>query len=184
MILKNIKLENIRSYMDQEIDFPEGSLMLSGDIGSGKSSILLAIEFVLFGLRRNDLTGESLLRNGKRKGSVELSFMIDDKDIVIKRTLKKVGENIVQDSGYISINNDKREKSAIELKEIILNLLNYPKEMLTRKSLVYRYSVYTPQEEMKHILLGDKDLRLDTLRKVFDIDKYKRIRENSKILIY
>ncbi|MFH1209909.1 MAG: AAA family ATPase [archaeon] len=182
MIIKNIKLENIRSYINEEIEFPEGSLMLSGDIGSGKSTILLAIEFALFGLKREVLTGDALLRNGKKKGSVELNFSIDDKDVMIKRTLKKSGDSVVQDTGIISINNDRREKSAVELKEIILNLLNYPKEMLTKKSLIYRYSVYTPQEEMKHILLGERDLRLDTLRKVFDIDKYKIIRENSKIL--
>ena len=36
---------------------------------------------------------------------------------------------------------------------------------------------------MKSILLGDKESRIETLRKVFDIDKYKRIQENSKILI-
>ncbi|MEM4245214.1 MAG: hypothetical protein QXR60_03355, partial [Candidatus Nanoarchaeia archaeon] len=46
---------------------------------------------------------------------------------------------------------------------------------------VFRYTVYTPQEEMKQILLGEPDLRLDTLRRVFGIDKYKRVKENSKI---
>ena len=36
---------------------------------------------------------------------------------------------------------------------------------------------------MKHILTEDKDLRLDTLRRVFNIDKYKKVKENSKIFI-
>src|SRR3989338_6252750 len=49
--------------------------------------------------------------------------------------------------------------------------------------MIYRYTVYTPQEEMKTILLGPKEERLDTLRKVFGVDKYKRIKENTKILI-
>jgi len=51
MKIKKIKLKNIRSYESQEIEFPEGSLLLSGDIGSGKTSILLAIEYALFGLQ-------------------------------------------------------------------------------------------------------------------------------------
>ena len=55
MILKYIKLENIRSYLNQIIEFPTGSVLLSGDIGSGKSTVLLAIEFVLFGVKRKDL---------------------------------------------------------------------------------------------------------------------------------
>jgi aspartyl/asparaginyl-tRNA synthetase len=70
------------------------------------------------------------------------------------------------------------------LKARIIAILNYPKELLTKsKSLIYRYTVYTPQEEMKTILLGDKDSRLETLRKVFGIDKYKRIMQNAEIFI-
>ncbi len=184
MIIKKIKLENIRSYLSQEFEFEEGSTLLAGDIGSGKSSILLAIDFVLFGLRKDSLTGASLLRNGTNLGSVELNFEIDGKDVVIKRNLKKGHDSISQDSGFITVNGEKRDATAVELKQDILNLLNYPKELLTKsKSLIYKYTVYTPQEEMKSILLGDKDVRLDTLRKVFDIDKYKRIKENSKLFI-
>mgnify|MGYP001604644170 CR=1 FL=1 len=182
MIIKKIKLENIRSYTNQELELPQGSTLLAGDIGSGKSSILLAIDFALFGLRKGNLSGASLLRNGTNEGEVELNFNIENKDVVIKRSLKRNHDSVTQDTGFIIINNEKKERSAIELKQDILDLLNYPKELLTKsKSLIYRYTVYTPQEEMKSILLGDKDIRLDTLRKVFDIDKYKRIKENSKI---
>lgn len=182
MIIKTIKLKNIRSYVNQEIELPESSVLLSGDIGSGKSTVLLAIDFALFGLRKSDLSGASLLRNGTNNGSVELHFEIDGKDVVIKRTLKKSSGKIVQDSGYISINGIKREGTAVELKQSILNLLNYPKELLTKsKNLIYKYTVYTPQEEMKYILTEAQDLRLDTLRRVFGIDKYKTVKENTKI---
>ena len=182
MLLKKIKLENIRSYLSEEINFPEGSVLLSGNIGTGKSSILLAVDFVLFGL--NPGMGSALLRNGQDKGSVELHFNIDNKDIVIKRNIKRTQTGVAQDYGYLIINNEKTEGTATELKSRILTLLNYPKELLTKsKSLIYRYTVYTPQEEMKTILLGDKDSRLETLRKVFGIDKYKRITQNAEIFI-
>ena len=55
--------------------------------------------------------------------------------------------------------------------------------MLTKKNIIYRYTVYTPQEEMKQILTEDTETRMDTLRKVFGIDKYKLIRENSSIYV-
>ncbi|MBU3941369.1 MAG: SMC family ATPase [Nanoarchaeota archaeon] len=183
MIIKYVKLENIRSYTKQTIEFPEGPVLLSGDIGSGKSTILLAIEFALFGIMRS-LSGSSLLRNGKTKGSVELNFCLDSKDITIKRALKRQGNDVRQDSGFIIIGGKKTEGTAVELKSKILDLLGYPKELVTKtKSLIYRYTVYTPQEEMKQILLDEKDYRLDTLRRVFQIDKYKRIRENTQIII-
>ncbi len=182
MIIRYVKLENIRSYLNQTINFPHGSVLLSGNIGSGKSTILLAIEFALFGIMRS-LSGSSLLRNSKTKGSVELNFTLDNKSIIIKRTLKRQRGDVRQDSGFIIINNKKTEGTAVELKSKILDLLGYPKELVTKtKSLIYRYTVYTPQEEMKQILLDSKDYRLDTLRRVFQIDKYRRIRENSQII--
>ncbi len=184
MLLKSVKLENIRSYLNQEINFPTGSVLLAGDIGSGKSTILLAIEFALFGVKRKDLSGAALLRHGKKEGTVELNFTIDGKEIIIKRKLKRGKDDIKQEAGYIIINGIKEEGTHIELKAKILNLLGYPKDLVTKsKDLVYRYTVYTPQDLMKQILMEDKDVRLDTLRKVFNIDKYKRIRENSQIFI-
>ena len=49
MIVKKLVLNNIRSYKNQAIDFPLGRTLFEGDIGSGKSTILMAIEFALFG---------------------------------------------------------------------------------------------------------------------------------------
>jgi len=184
MLIKSIKLNNIRSYTDKEIVFELGSTLLSGDIGSGKSTILLGMDFALFGLSKGVITGEALLRHGEKQGSVELNFFIDDKNVKIRRTLKKTGDGVAQDSGYLMINDELHNLSPVELKQRVLQLLNYPQEILTKKSLIYRYTVYTPQEEMKSILLGKKEDRIDTLRKVFNIDKYKRIKENSKILSF
>ncbi|MEK6904087.1 MAG: AAA family ATPase [Nanoarchaeota archaeon] len=183
MILKNLKLKNVRSYLEQEIKFDEGSTILSGDVGAGKSTILLAIEFALFGLLRGTTSGEALLRNGKNDGYVELNFDVDGKEITIKRKLRR-GKNVAQDSGSIIINGHEKELGATELKQHILDMLNYPKDLITKsKELVYRYTVYTPQEEMKAILLENDDERLGVLRRVFGIDKYKRIKENADVII-
>ena len=182
MQLHKIRLENIRSYEAQEISFPVGSTLLSGDIGSGKSTILIAAEFALFGLNKGE--GGALLRNGRKNGLVELYFSIDKENICVKRALKKKNESIVQDSGHIVINGIKKEKMPNELKEAILEIFNYPKSLVTKsRDMIYKYTVYTPQEEMKTILLGDKNIRLDILRRVFGIEKYKQVKENSKIFI-
>lgn len=184
MIIRSLKLENIRSYRNEKIEFPEGSVLLSGDIGSGKSSILLGIEFALFGIMRSGLTGSALLRYGASSGSVELRFDIEEDEYLIKRTLKRSRSSVSQDSGYIIINSRKHELTPVELKAKILNIIGYPESLITRsKSLIYRFTVYTAQEQMKEILFEDKDIRLDTLRKLFGIDKYKTIRENSVLFI-
>ena len=184
MILRGLKLENIRSYVSENIEFPEGSVLLSGDIGSGKSTILLAIEFAFFGIMRSGLTGSSLLRHGTNDGAVELKFEIEEKEYIIKRTLKRTKTAVSQQSGYLITDGRKFEGTPVELKAKLLHILGYPESLLTRaKSLIYRYTVYTAQEQMKQILFEDKDVRLDTLRKVFGIDKYKTIKENSVLFI-
>jgi len=180
MKLKKIALKNIRSYSHVEIEFPEGSTLLSGDIGSGKTSILLAIEFALFGLQPGQ-KGSSLLRNGSDNAEVKIEFEIEGKNIIIERTIKK-GKAISQDYCSITIDGEKKELSVTELKNLVLEILNYPKEFSKKQNLLYKFTVYTPQEEMKQIILEDPDTRINTLRHVFGIDKYKRILENASTL--
>ncbi|MCX8147371.1 MAG: AAA family ATPase, partial [Candidatus Woesearchaeota archaeon] len=140
MILKSIKLNNIRSYKEEEIKFPQGSIMLSGDIGAGKSTILLAAEFALFGIR-NDLKGETLLRHGASEGYVELNLDIDGNDIIIRRNLKRKKQGIQQDAGHIIINGKRYDLTAVELKSRIFEILGYPRELVSKSSsLIYRYT--------------------------------------------
>lgn len=181
MLLQQLKLCNIRSYTKEVIDFPEGSTLLSGDVGTGKSTILHSIEFALFGSSRTDLPAEALLRKGSSQGEVELKFRLKDKEISIKRGLKQEKNSIKQTSGYIIINNTKKELMPVELKAEIISLLGYPEEYVSKSNnYIYRYTVYTPQEEMKNILQENNEIRLDVLRKIFNVDKYKTIRENAQ----
>ena len=182
MIIKKIKVNNIRSYLNQEIDLPEGSVLLAGDIGSGKSSLLLSIEFALFGLQKGELSGSSLLRNGKDEGSVELHLKIKDMDFIIYRSLKRTKTGINQDECYLFTDGIKKQLTPVELRQLILNLLNYPKENITKKPVIYRYTVYTPQEQMKQILFDDDETRINTIRKIFSLDKYGKIKTNSRII--
>jgi len=179
MLLKRITLNNIRSYANQAIEFSEGSTLLAGDIGCGKSSLLLAIEFALFGTSRPDLPAEALLRKGETQGSVELCFSLADQEINIKRNLKKDKNAIKQVSGHIVINGIKKELTAVELKAEIIHLLGYPEEFIEKnKNYIFRFTVYTPQEEMKFILHEEPEIRLEVIRKIFNLEKYCLVREN------
>src|SRR3989344_2428470 len=179
MILKKIQLKNIRSYDNSIVEFPVGSTVLAGDIGSGKTSILLAVEFALFGLQPGQ-KGAGLLRNGTDEGAVILEMEIDNQKVVVERGLKK-GKSVDQSYAILEINGVKEEMSVTELKNKVLELLSYPKEFAKKTNVLYRFTVYTPQEEMKQIILETPETRLDTLRHIFGIDKYKKIRENTEL---
>src|SRR3989344_4178947 len=180
MLLKKIILNNIRSYENQEIRFPDGSILLAGDIGAGKTSILLGIEFALFGLQPGQ-KGVSLLRGGEDEGGVRMEFEVENKEIIIERKLKR-GKTVSQDYCAITIDGEKKEISVSELKSKILEILSYPSEFAKKQNLLYKFTVYTPQEEMKQIILQDPETRINTIRHIFGIDKYKKILVNTSIL--
>ena len=181
MIIKRLEIENLRSYDKQEITFPKGSTLLSGDIGSGKTTVLLAIEFALFGLQPSQKAA-SLLKTSSKTGRVVFEFEIEGKNIIIERSLKRGKKSVSQDFASITIDNERFEGSITEVKSKVLKLLNYPTEFAKKTNLLYKFTVYTPQEEMKQIILESGDTRLNTLRHVFGIDKYKRIEENTSLL--
>ena len=182
MKIKKLSLRNIRSYQDEEIIFPEGAILLTGDVGSGKTSILLALEYSLFGLQPGQ-RGASLLRNGTNNGEVKLELELGDKKVIIERKLKRGHKSITNEYASIVIDNERLEASLTEIKIKILELMGYPQEFIKKNNLLYRYTVYTPQEHMKQIILEDSETRLSILRHILGIDKYKRIRENLSILI-
>jgi exonuclease SbcC len=181
MILKSLKLENIRSYEDTSIDFPVGTMLFEGDMASGKSTILLAIEFALFGL--GDQKGAALLRTGANEGSVTLKFEVDGQEFEVHRSLERKKSSVQQGEGHIKSADGIKHLSASEIKPEILDILSFNEPADPKaQSLIYRYAVYTPQEEMKAILWARADTRLQTLRKAFRIEDYRIAADNSSSL--
>ncbi|MGM5481474.1 MAG: AAA family ATPase, partial [Nanobdellota archaeon] len=179
MQIRTLHLKNIRSYTDQIIKFSDGTTLLSGDIGSGKTTILLALEFALFGILRGKTSPAELLRHGSKEGTVSLSFSIDNHDITVIRGLKRSGKNIMQTPGKFILDGIEETLVATELKAKILSLLGYPESLLSRSTNLFRYTVYTPQEQVKAILHESVEERKDIIRKIFAIDKYRRVADNA-----
>jgi exonuclease SbcC len=185
MKLETLKVNNIRSIKKLELEFPDTTILFYGDIGSGKSSILKAIEFGLFGTM-GELSSSSLLRRGQNNAQVELTFSIGDDRYIIHRELKKKikddKETISQLEGWLIENDIKTSYTATELRTRILELLNYSttKYKSTSKKCVdiFRYTVYTPQEEIKEILKADPKERFEILKDVLEIEKYENSLKN------
>ncbi|RLG51651.1 MAG: hypothetical protein DRO00_06895 [Thermoproteota archaeon] len=179
MIIKSLELENIRSYEKARIDFPLGTMLFEGDVGSGKSTILLAIEFALFGL--GNQKGASLLRVGAKEGSVTLKFEVDGQEYEVHRSLIRRGRGVQQgDDGYVKTSQGVKNLSPSELKQEILDILKFNEPPNPKaQSVIYRYAIYTPQEEMKAILWARPDQRLQTLRKAFRIEDYRIATDNA-----
>jgi exonuclease SbcC len=181
VILKSLRMENIRSYNQQTVTFPMGTTLFEGDIGSGKSTILMAIEFALFGLGSEK--GGALLKAGAKKGLVTLRFEVDGKEYEACRSLERKAKSVQQSDCSLKTEGTVLQLSASEMKEKILDILafNEPADPKA-KSFIYRYAIFTPQEEMKAIIWMRADARLQTLRKAFRIEDYRIAQDNSSTL--
>ena len=96
MRIKNVQLENIRSHVKTDVPFARGFNCLVGGLGRGKSTVLYAIDFALFG----DPLGRSydyILREGADVGKVTIHFVHNGKNYRISRGLRRRDKGISQD---------------------------------------------------------------------------------------
>ncbi len=185
MIIRRIHLRNIRSYEDQEIELGKGITLFEGDIGSGKTTILMSIDFALFGNSTPDFY-RSLLRKGANKGFVEIVFEHGGKEYKIRRVLEARGKGISNTESEVETPEEVLKLTASDVRNYVLKLMGIDVYSGKRKSLpVVKYAIYTPQEMMKVILEGTgkkEEERLDVIRRIFRLDEYKVARENIGIV--
>ncbi|MCS7125017.1 MAG: SMC family ATPase [Candidatus Bathyarchaeota archaeon] len=161
MKIEVVHLENIRSHVKSTVPFARGFNCLVGGLGCGKSSILYAIDFALFG----DPLGRSyeyLLREGAETGRVVLQFVQNGKSYTLTRGLKRRGKGISQDfdelklfEGETLIASVKSDAVAEQLKTIT----GLDKEL-------FREIVWVRQEHLKELIDApprDRQRRLDEL---------------------
>lgn len=95
MHLRRIRLQNYRRHRETEFEFPDGVIALLGRNGSGKSTILEAIGFALFGTHATR-TGKELLRHDRAAPGdpvrVELDMELGGQAIEVVRELR--GRNL------------------------------------------------------------------------------------------
>ncbi len=89
MKIEHITIENIRSYDKEKIEFDEGLMLIHGDNGSGKSSLLSSIFGGLYlsnvlDYIDNDLTLDSIVRRTKDNGKISLTFSIGNNKYTVE----------------------------------------------------------------------------------------------------
>lgn len=89
MLLRKINLTNFRQYRSAEIVFSDGITAIVGRNGSGKTTILEAIAWALYGECRNVKDSlQHLWADDGEPVSVKLEFSIGNRDYAVERTFK------------------------------------------------------------------------------------------------
>ncbi len=173
-MITKIKLKNWKSHLDSELDFSKGVNALIGINGSGKSSILDAISFSLFGTfpnhnnRKIGLDDLIMARPGqKEEAEVYLEFFSSGKKYSILRKIKKgkgtVLAEIREDGKLIEVN----PNGVTEHIEKILQI-DYP---------LFSKAVYSEQNNIDYFLTIPKGKRMQHIDKMLKLDRIDFIKE-------
>ena len=100
-MIKSIELVDFLSHSDTKLQFDDDTSVFVGQNGAGKSSIIDAITFALFGnhTRKNN---KSLIRRGANQGFARIEFSANGKNYQALRKINSKGELIAQFSEEIN----------------------------------------------------------------------------------
>jgi exonuclease SbcC len=168
MKIEIVQLENIRSHAKSTVPFARGFNCLVGGLGCGKSTILYAIDFALFG----DPIGRSyeyLLRDGENTGSVTLQFVQNGQSYRITRALKRKGKNIGQDFEELKLFEDDKLISSAKSEAVAEQV----KAITGLDKDIYREIVWVRQEHLKELLDTTPRERQKRLDELFGLSDYE-----------
>jgi len=176
MKVEEVQLENIRSHRMSKVPFSRGFNCLVGGLGTGKSSILYALDFALFG----EPIGRSfnyLLREDADKAKITIQFSQNGRTYKVIRGLTRHGKGISQDfeelkllEGETVIASMKSDAVAEQLKSIT----GLDKDL-------YREIVWVRQEHLKELLDATPRERQKRVDDLFGLADYENAWKNIAI---
>jgi len=183
--LRELTVHNIRSYPHGAVRFGPGTSLIVGDVGSGKTSLLYAVEMALFGFAEVDAA--HLIRHRAAEAEVRLVLGDDEHRYEFYRKFRRVairGRDTFKPLESSYARDGARVKySATELRQRAIDLLGFPDNPNpVAHSDLWRWAVYVPQEKMREILGSAPQERLETIRKALGLEQYRLAAENAQTL--
>lgn len=182
-MIKNVQLKDFIAHRDTKLEFGKGITIFVGHNGSGKSSIIDAMTFALFG-KHTRKSNKNLVRRGANSAMVQMRFALNSKEFQAIRALNGSGLqsfsqfSIVSDGG-IAVNRPivggERKQFGESMSSEIARVLGLDYEKLRVAAVVQQGElvkiVEAQPKEFKELLNGligiDRlDLAFETMHEV------------------
>ncbi len=176
-MITKLKLKNWKSHEKSELEFTPGTNGLVGIVGSGKTSILDAICFGLFGtfpklqLRKVKLEDVIMKKpSEKESAEVEVFFSLDGNDYSVKRIIdRKKGTSyseILENGKLLESPGTKNVTAIVESKLKV----NYE---------LFNKAIYSEQNSIDYFLTLGKGQRMKKIDELLVIDRFEKVRSNA-----
>jgi exonuclease SbcC len=162
MKIEIVQLENVRSHVKSTVPFTHGFNCLVGGVGCGKSSVMYAIDFALFGDTIGSRSFEYLMREGADWCRVMIQFTHNGNTYKLTRGLRRKGKSINQDFEQLKLFEDDKLVASMKTEAIAEQF----KAITGLDKDLYREIVWFRQEHLKDLLDAkprDRQTRLDEL---------------------
>ena len=174
MILDRLVLRNFKRFRSGEIHFRDGITGVLGNNGTGKSSLVQAIFFALYGVQATGIDPDYIVSSfagQKDKCEVRLDFRVGGDEYAVVRTFKK-GKSANHDASFFH-NGKERAKGVSDVEAEV-------KRTLGMGPTDFKNTIYAGQKDLLTLLENTPGKRKEWFKRALGIDYLDT--ESQKIL--
>jgi len=167
MILDCLYLRNFKRFREAEVEFRDGITGILGNNGTGKSSLVSAILFALYGVKATGVSADYIVSSfagPKEKCEVVLDFRIGGDDYKIIRTFRK-GKTVTHDAEFYK-NKKLLAKEVTPVEEAV-------RREIGMGPVDFRNTIYAAQKDLLTLLENTPGKRKEWFQKALGIDYLK-----------
>ncbi|MDO8537435.1 MAG: SMC family ATPase [archaeon] len=179
-MIKSVSLQNWKTHRETKMEFGKGTNVLIGIVGAGKSSVMDAICYGLFGtfpgLNAKRLSTDEVIMNTPNEmdySKVEVEFFYKENEYKVERMLyrgKKVNEAKLYKNNEFFIG-----PKPSDVNEKIEELLELNFDLFSR-------AVYSEQNQIDYFLKLTPAQRKQKFDELLDLEKYETARSNAVLI--
>lgn len=183
MRLINLHLTNYRRFNEVMLDFPDGVIGIIGDNGAGKSSLMEAISWTLYGSTRSGNEDVISSSNGSDYCQSILTLEIDSKEYEVVRLIK--GKNFISQMSVFTIENGAKTIAAKGIKasedfliqKIGMDRFSFETSFFAKQHQLNALSNLQPSSRKQRII---KMLKIDVIDKAKELVKQDLAEDKAK----
>ena len=171
MKFDRIRLRNFRPYADADLDLRDGVTVIHGLNGSGKSSLLEACFFALYGSTALEGTLDDVITNGAEEAEIDLWFTHADAAYHVHRRLRASGERTTT-ADCVLEGPDATVEGARDVRAFVVDLLRMDAEAFVN-------CAYVRQGEVNQLINASPAQRQDVIDDLLQLGRLEAYRDRA-----
>jgi len=173
MRFDRVRLTNFKPYGDADLQLTEGVTVIHGLNGSGKSSLLEACFFALYGSKALDGTLDDVITNGEQETEVDLWFTHDEVSYHVSRRLREYDDRVDHDCTLeATAGSEVTRDGATAVRRFVTELLRMDADAFVN-------CAYVRQGEVNALINASPSQRQDVIDDLLQLGTLEEYRERA-----